>query len=156
MRIIYDVKVLSSERNRMFLRHRVADGARIRLRQGPLQRLIIMDERVAVVPADPAGGQHGAVIVQQAGLLNSLLELFRQSWDSAHDIQLHDSSERQPTQDDKAILELLSSGVTDEIAAKQAGISVRHFRRRVARMMHRLQAESRFQAGATAVRRGWI
>jgi sugar-specific transcriptional regulator TrmB len=156
MRIIYDATVLGSERNRMFLRNRVADGVRIRLRHGPLQRLIIMDERVAVVPVDPADGRQGAVIVQQPGLLHSLLELFRQSWDSAQDIQLGDRAEPELAQDDKVLLELLSSGVTDEIAAKQVGISVRHFRRRVARLMQWLQADSRFQAGATAVRRGWI
>jgi sugar-specific transcriptional regulator TrmB len=156
MRIIYDVTVLGSERNRMFLRHRMAEGARIRLRHGPLQRLIIMDERVAVVPADPADGRHGALIVQQVGLLHRLLELFRQLWDSAQDVQLDDSSEWELAQDDRATLRLLSSGVTDEMAATQVGISVRHFRRRVARLMHRLQADSRFQAGATAARRGWI
>jgi sugar-specific transcriptional regulator TrmB len=156
MRIIYDAAVLRSERNRTFLRHRVTAGTRIRLRRGPLQRLIIMDERVAVVPADHADGQSGAVIVQQAGLLHGLLELFRQSWDSAQDLQLTDRGEPEPAQDDQAVLDLLSSGMTDEMAAKQVGISVRHFRRRVARLMDRLQADSRFQAGAAAARRGWI
>jgi len=54
------------------------------------------------------------------------------------------------------LLTLLASGRTDEAAARQIGVSVRHLRRRVARLMDLLGASSRFEAGAEAARRGWI
>jgi sugar-specific transcriptional regulator TrmB/DNA-binding CsgD family transcriptional regulator len=157
MRIIYDAAVLNSAHSRAMLRQRIAEGARVRVRPGPLQRLIIMDERVAVTQADPADSQRGAMIVRQRGLLNGFLELFRLSWDNAQDVQFDDAPDDESlTNDDRVVLDLLASGTTDELAARGIGISVRHFRRRVARLMGELQAGSRFQAGALAARRGWI
>lgn len=155
-RIIYDVAVLATERGRASLRHRVVAGAQVRLRRGPLQRLIIMDERVAVLRADPRGGDGGAVIVWQPGLLGGLRELFVQSWEAAQELPSATASEPELSEDDQAILGLLATGATDEIAARQVGVSVRHFRRQVARLMARLDAGSRFEAGAAAARRGWI
>lgn len=48
------------------------------------------------------------------------------------------------------ILQALASGLTDASAAKQLGISLRTYRRRVADLMAGLKAESRFQAGLRA------
>jgi DNA-binding NarL/FixJ family response regulator len=48
------------------------------------------------------------------------------------------------------ILEALGSGLTDEAAAKRIGVSLRTYRRRVAELMARLEADSRFQAGLRA------
>ena len=155
MRIIYDIALLGSAHSHSSLRHRATAGARIRLRRGPLQRLIIMDERVAVVPADPADARQGALIVRQAGLLHGLRELFLLSWESAQDLPHAAADEPRLAAGDQVVLELLAAGATDEMAARQVGISVRHFRRQVARLMEELQAGSRFQAGVAATRRGW-
>lgn len=156
MRIIYDAAVLATERNRANLRRRVASGACIRVRRGPLQRLIIMDEQVAVISADSPDGQRGALIIRQGALLDGLLELFRLSWENAQDVEPDEVPEQTVTDDERLVLNLLSGCATDEIAAREADISVRQFRRRVARLMDRLQASSRFQAGAEAARRGWV
>jgi hypothetical protein len=155
-RIIYDAAAMGDERNRARLRERVAAGAGIRLREGPLQRLIIMDERTAVVPLDPTDSQRGAVFVHQPGIVQGLLELFRRSWESAEDIRSAEDTGPDLVDDDRTVLGLLASGVTDEMAARQVGVSVRHLRRRIARLMDELAAGSRFQAGVAASRRGWI
>jgi DNA-binding NarL/FixJ family response regulator len=47
----------------------------------------------------------------------------------------------------KRILRALAAGITDPVAAREIGISVRTYRRRVAELMKLLEAESRFQAG---------
>jgi DNA-binding NarL/FixJ family response regulator len=57
---------------------------------------------------------------------------------------------------DRSVLMLMSSGVKDEAAARQLGISDRTYRRHVADILIRLGASSRFQAGVEAVRRGWL
>ncbi|MGO1057161.1 hypothetical protein [Crossiella sp. CA198] len=57
---------------------------------------------------------------------------------------------------DRRVLELLASGITDEAAARIVGFSVRQLRRRVAALMARLEAASRFEAGVAAARRGWV
>jgi DNA-binding NarL/FixJ family response regulator len=54
------------------------------------------------------------------------------------------------------VLRLLASGLTDEAVARKVGLSARTVRRTIASLSDRLQANSRFQAGAQAVRRGWI
>ncbi|MGW0801456.1 response regulator transcription factor [Nonomuraea sp. NPDC002799] len=54
------------------------------------------------------------------------------------------------------VLRALGDGLTDDRAAARLHLSKRTFARRVAGMMERLNATSRFQAGAEAVRRGWI
>lgn len=51
---------------------------------------------------------------------------------------------------DRAVLEQLATGATDQVAAQRLCVSVRTFRRRVAHAMNALGAQSRFQAGVIA------
>lgn len=53
------------------------------------------------------------------------------------------------------LLQLLS-GATDQTASNRLGISPRTYSRRVSELLGHLGVESRFQAGAEVVRRGWI
>lgn len=157
IRMIYDDTAVADERRRVQLHEAVAGGVRIRLGHGPLQRLIIMDERVAVVPADPTGADPAALIVRQPGLIDSFVRLFHLLWATTTELTAdQDDPDDVLTEDDRALLALLSSGTTDEAAARDFGISERQVRRRVAVLMRRLGARSRFEAGVLAVRRGWI
>ena len=54
------------------------------------------------------------------------------------------------------LLVLMAGGAVDEQIARALGVSVRTVRRRIATLLAELGADSRFQAGAEAVRRGWI
>ncbi|MFF4411601.1 LuxR C-terminal-related transcriptional regulator [Streptosporangium sp. NPDC001559] len=54
------------------------------------------------------------------------------------------------------VLRLAAQGVSDEMIARQLGVSVRTVRARFADAMAELGAQSRFQAGAEAARRGWL
>ncbi|HEX7303572.1 LuxR C-terminal-related transcriptional regulator [Lentzea sp.] len=153
MRIVYDEKLLRGERTRARLGERTASGAQIRFRQGPLSRLIVLDERIAVVPSDPADTSSGALVVRQPGIVSELVARFRQLWDGATDFA---EPADVPSDEDRSVLRMLASGLTDEMVARQIGVSVRHLRRRIARLMDELGADSRFQAGMTAARRGWI
>jgi len=51
---------------------------------------------------------------------------------------------------------MLENGFTDEGISRKMDVSIRTVRRTMADLMKRLNAQSRFQAGAEAVRRGWI
>lgn len=57
---------------------------------------------------------------------------------------------------DRRVLSLLSTGASDQIIARQTGVSVRTVERRVRYLMEHLGAATRFQAGVQAVRRGWV
>jgi DNA-binding NarL/FixJ family response regulator len=54
------------------------------------------------------------------------------------------------------LLEQLAAGQVDEQIAVRLGIGLRTVRRRVADLMTELGADTRFQAGVEAARRGWI
>jgi DNA-binding CsgD family transcriptional regulator len=54
------------------------------------------------------------------------------------------------------VLRLAGQGVSDEMIARQLGVSVRTVRSRFADAMAELGAQSRFQAGVEASRRGWL
>ncbi|HEU5469251.1 MAG TPA: hypothetical protein VFV67_01255 [Actinophytocola sp.] len=159
MRVIYAATVLDDEANRSYLRELTGAGAALRVTGARLERMVIMDERVAVIPIDPQDSARGALVVRQPGLLGGFLQLYQRLWDEAKPITWpgqESEPEPEPTEDDRQVLKLLASGCTDEAAARDVGISVRHLRRRVARLMSRLGAASRFEAGAEAARRGWI
>ncbi|MEV4175263.1 hypothetical protein [Nonomuraea sp. NPDC049709] len=159
LRLVHERSVLDDERNRTYLHRLMAEGARIRVSDRRLDPLIVMDEQVAVVPIDPENHGQGALVVRQVGLLTGFLRLFDRLWDEARELSpdLQDIS-REPglTDDDRRLLDLLASGNTDEVAARRLGVSVRHLRRRIARLTARLEASSRFEAGVAAVRRGWL
>jgi DNA-binding NarL/FixJ family response regulator len=61
-----------------------------------------------------------------------------------------------PAARDRTLLSLMSRGVADGCAARSLGISMRTYRRRVADLMERLGASSRFQAGVLAAGGGWL
>jgi DNA-binding CsgD family transcriptional regulator len=72
-------------------------------------------------------------------------------WDSAVDLDTYLRSKAPHLDaDGRVILEALGSGLTDESAAKRLGLSLRTYRRRVAELMAKLEADSRFQAGLRA------
>jgi DNA-binding NarL/FixJ family response regulator len=54
------------------------------------------------------------------------------------------------------LLWLLAQGMTDEVAARRLGLSLRTVRRMASELMTRLNAHSRFEAGVRAVHRGWL
>ncbi len=54
------------------------------------------------------------------------------------------------------LLQQLAVGAHDEQIARKLGISLRTVRRRVADLMRELGADTRFQAGVEAARRGWL
>ncbi|MFE0946282.1 helix-turn-helix transcriptional regulator [Streptomyces mutabilis] len=54
------------------------------------------------------------------------------------------------------VLRQLAHGATDEAAARELGMALRTYRRVVCRIMTRLQARSRFQAGIMVARRDWV
>lgn len=60
------------------------------------------------------------------------------------------------TAEERALVQSLALGGTDDIAARRLGISTRTLRRRVAALMTRLDATSRFQVAANAAHSGLL
>ncbi|WP_457518627.1 hypothetical protein [Streptomyces sp. TE33382] len=116
----------------------------------------IVDRRIAVVPL-AGGSQDSIVLVHPSGLLDGLMELFEAYWEQAEPLltECPDPVEG-PSQKELLLLRLLHAGCKDKAIARQPGVSVRTATRRVAALMGRLDAGTRFQAGVKARERGWV
>lgn len=118
--------------------------------------LVIVDRQIVLAPLDPDDGRIGAVELRSPGVVAGLCALFDAVWDSATPFgrRTDRSAGLQPME--LALLRLLVEGNTDEVAARRLGISPRTVRRTMSEVMARLDARSRFQAGARAVQEGWL
>jgi DNA-binding CsgD family transcriptional regulator/predicted transcriptional regulator len=63
---------------------------------------------------------------------------------------------RAPTVDERDLLAFVAAGATDDVIARQLGISPRTLRRRLHDLFDELGASNRFHAGVEAARRGWV
>lgn len=123
-------------------------------------KLDIVDDTAALVPFDMYDpGMEAALVIHSSPLLEALRTLFELLWERAIPLQLTDSAsepaEPRPSDDDRQILALMAAGLKDEAMARQLGVTVRTVRRRVSALMRSLDAETRYQAGLQAARRGW-
>lgn len=115
-----------------------------------------MDRRVAVVPL-AGGSKDSIVLVHPSGLLDGLMELFEAYWERAEPLLSEGPDVVEgPSEEELVLVRLLHSGYKDQAIARQLGVSVRTATRRVAALMQRLDAGTRFQAGVKARERGWV
>ncbi len=120
-------------------------------------RMLIYDRRIALVPIDPDRTRLGAVQVTGTGVLTALAALFDQVWSTGAPLgTAKEQDECGLTAQERELLRLLGQGLTDETAGKSLGLSLRTVRRMMADLMERLGAHSRFEAGLSAGRRGWL
>ena len=63
---------------------------------------------------------------------------------------------RPPSVDERDLLALVAAGATDDVIARQLGVSPRTLRRRLRDLFDELGASNRFHAGVEAARRGWV
>jgi DNA-binding CsgD family transcriptional regulator len=161
LRIIYPPSLLARPGLRRKVGGEVRAGAKVRATPMPAIQLLLIDRRVAVLTEHLRGGGHNSVLVRETVVVNALYRLFDAWWAQAKDAALFlaDSSARptgEVTGDERIMLRLLGEGLKDQTVAKKLGISVRTVRRRISGVLRRLPADSRFQAGVLAARRGWL
>jgi DNA-binding CsgD family transcriptional regulator len=157
-RILYHSTVRQDPATIAYGRWMAERGSEVRLSPSVTRRLLIVDGKTAVVPIKPNETSVGALCVREPGLIDQLTALFELIWTDAVPLGMPSKSDSpaglSPT--DRHLLRLLADGLTDEAAAKRLGISARTVRRIMADLMVRLGAESRFEAGVEAARRGWL
>ncbi len=144
-----DAARLSGQLNQLSLA-----GAEVRTEAEVPMEGVVIDGVVAVLPADGAG----AAVFRLPGVVASIVGLFERIWPGATPLIPADPDAVGSglTSRERALLDLLCSGATDESAGARLGISVRTVRRMVADIMNRLGARSRFQAGVKLADRGWL
>jgi DNA-binding CsgD family transcriptional regulator len=113
--------------------------------------LYLADDRFAVLPLHGEPAADAVIVVHRSTLLDFLAKLFRDLWQRALPLDLAAAqpatSRTRSTTDEKRLIALLLSGLTDEAIAHQFGVSHRTIQRRVAALIDDLNVHSRFQAG---------
>jgi hypothetical protein len=148
-RKLFSYAALAHERDREILRDMVARGIQVRIAATSLPQGTIIIGRRAIILSGPATHSDRTYTMSVApALIGGAYSLFEAAWETAADLATFFSSQR-PRMDAQArvILRALGSGVTDEAAARELGMSLRTYRRRVAELLIALDAGSRFQAG---------
>ncbi|MFI7673264.1 hypothetical protein [Actinophytocola sp. NPDC049390] len=156
LRILCHRELLADERQVTRARELGASGAQYRITTLVPDPVVVIDQRVAVVPADPQDIDQGILVIRQPALLNGVVRLFERMWVDGEQAAWDSRGEPEPTDADRRVLALLAEGHTDEAIARTVGCSARTLRRRIAVLMTWLAAASRFEAGAAAVRKGWL
>ncbi|WP_370106940.1 helix-turn-helix transcriptional regulator [Streptacidiphilus sp. BW17] len=119
--------------------------------------LTISDRLIAGVPFDPDRPREGAVVVRSPGLVAALCALFEQCWHAATPWGAPQQRDETGLSDqERELLRLLNSGLTDQSASTKLGVSLRTVRRIMSDLMTRTQVKSRFQMGLMAGKRGWF
>lgn len=160
IRGVYCLESIESPGRLETLLNLVALGERSRLLPHLPFKARIVDRRVAVVPL-AEGSQDSMVLVHPSGLLDGLMELFEAYWERAEPLLSEglgaaEDHPEGPTDEELVLVRLLHAGFKDQAIARQLGVSVRTATRRVASLMRRLDAGTRFQAGVKARERGWV
>ncbi|WP_367042241.1 TrmB family transcriptional regulator sugar-binding domain-containing protein [Streptomyces sp. Je 1-332] len=134
-----------------------APGVEARLVTAPLQEMVLADGVSGVVWSRNGISVREAVVIHASAVLRNLRTLFSVSWSSSAALSDYRGlSDRSRSALARRILLALNSGRTDEVAARELGMSVRTYRRNVAEITRELGANSRFQAGARAVELGLL
>jgi DNA-binding CsgD family transcriptional regulator len=156
-RSIYEASVMDDPAGRRIIRACVEAGEHARLLPKVPMKLKLADYTTAMLPLTPAGTA-GALLIRAPVIIAALREYFEMLWERA--TPLAPPRAGQPggrvTRAQHTVLALMAEGLHDDAIARRAGVSTTTVRRHIAAIMDRLNATSRFAAGAAAQRRGWI
>ncbi|MGW1024891.1 DNA-binding response regulator [Streptomyces sp. NPDC002577] len=152
IRKLFSPAALADERGREHLSELVDKGAQVRIAATALpHETIIIDRRFAILAGMNSPGGREYTVTTAPSLVGGVYALFEAAWETATDLKTFLRGEQpQLDAESRTVLRALGSGATDETAARELGMSLRTYRRRVAELLDALDAGSRFQAGLRA------
>ncbi len=152
-RAIYPMRALQEAPE--VLQARALQGEQVRVIDEMPTRMLVIRGTHAILPEPLGFADEPRLLVRQPAIVGALTLLFERYWERA--VALPDLDIRRPRVDVRgSLLRQLAAGAKDEQIARTLGLSLRTVRRRVADLMIELGADTRFQAGVEAARRGWL
>ncbi|MET9244927.1 LuxR C-terminal-related transcriptional regulator [Nonomuraea sp. NPDC003709] len=153
-RAIYETRCAEHPIGAKTIEAAVQAGEQARLLPRIGMKMKLADEAVALLPLTPTG-MGGALLVRSPVIVGALREYFELLWEKA--IPFGSTEAVGPlTPAQSQVLQLLNQGLPDEAIARRMDISINTMRRHWTAIRDALDVETRFAAGAAAVRRGWI
>ncbi|MFC0865707.1 hypothetical protein ACFHYQ_25755 [Sphaerimonospora cavernae] len=159
VKAVYHPRSLEDPLMAAYLRDLVSLGGEVHITEEPIDRMVIFDRSVAVVPIHPKESSRGALLVREPGLVSQLVTYFDGVWGASKDIREFTEPSKEPpllSELERRVLSVMATAGKDEIAAREIDVSVRTYRRYVADLMARLGAVNRFQAALRAKEENWI
>jgi sugar-specific transcriptional regulator TrmB/DNA-binding CsgD family transcriptional regulator len=160
-RAIYERETLALPGALDHIRRFAAVGEQARSLDELPMKLFIGDRRIGLVPVnlEEPGVEPSVTVVHECALLDALIALFEQLWTQATVILTDadpDPSRSPLAPDERQLLTLLLSGLTDASIAHQLGVSMRTVQRRVTTLMAAAGVNTRLQLGWHAATAGWL
>ncbi len=151
-RALYSFDALEDPAARRWVQAMADAGEQQRVTASPPSEFATFGSDVVLAMADWGSADSDHIVIRNPMLISAFTTMFDYAWDLGHPMPGH----RRDIAQDRQLMTLLASGFKDEAIARYLGCGVRTVRRRVAQMMDELGAESRFQLGAMAQRRGLL
>jgi DNA-binding NarL/FixJ family response regulator len=154
VRAIYDAEFDRAVWGRRIIEESILAGEQVRIRAIVPTKMVHVDDRVALVAVRSDAGQ--AIVVTAPDLLALLADWFDLMWHDPTTTRRSGDEDVKLADMRRKVLHLMSLGRTDQQIARECGIVVGTVRRHIQLVKEELGVETRFAAGAAAVRRGWI
>ncbi|MFD9130000.1 helix-turn-helix domain-containing protein [Kitasatospora sp. NPDC059571] len=147
-RVVYSRQALEMDGAGETVRRLREAGEQARVLAEVPMKLLIVDRRTALVPLT-TGEQAAAVVVHPSVLLDALVALFGTLWQRARPLDGAPGGARAASAaaQERQLVDMLAAGLKDETVARHLGLGLRTARRRIAVVMERLGASTRFEAG---------
>lgn len=150
MQVLVPAVTLNNERVMRGLQDLDSINAQIRLGTDAKSSFTIFGSMAASTLTIPDDYRCDRLVIRIPAIINILTSYFDSVWQGSMPVN------PQEVDDDTRIIALLGEGLKDETIARNLGLSLRTVRRRIAEFMDEIGAETRFQAGAEAQRRGMV
>ncbi|MFE9255796.1 LuxR family transcriptional regulator [Streptomyces sp. NPDC006879] len=150
MRTLYQHSTRFDEPTKEYVRTVTGYGAQIRTLAEFFDRLIIVDRKIAFIPAN--ADRTTAVIVSEPAMVKFLVDIFERAWDRAEPypflpVRAADAAAEIIPAIRDAICKLLIEGRSDREIARRLGFSLRSLQSHVARLKDEYGAQHRLQLG---------
>lgn len=150
LRALYPLVLLQSPRHSGYLQELHDAGVEVRLLDHAPLDMIIHDRSAVCLPADPEHPGLAMLVVRGVALIRAYSAFYDDFWLRAVPYPLADAAGSGPaglTLQERTVIRLMAGGLSDDQIARKMGVHRRTVQRAVAKLMERLNATSRFEAG---------
>jgi DNA-binding CsgD family transcriptional regulator len=153
LRSIYPLALLKNPRYVRYLQRLSDVGAEVRLLDHAPCDMLVHDDTAACLPSAPGTVDGPMLVVRGAALVRVVSGFYEDFWlrsvpfEQARAAAAGGDSVAELTAQERTVVRLLAGGLSDDQIARKMGVHRRTVQRTVAKLMERLHASSRFEAG---------